>query len=331
MAVAAVIVVVAAGIAAKSAVASNQPPALPRVGAVQRVNDADVGDPFILPVATAARSGKPASTTYYLYWTTDWQSNVPMASSTDLVHWQSRPDAFPVLPLWAEASNKMTWSPALVAIKGRYLMYVSTEEASSGRQCIALATAPRPDGPYADRTNHPFICQQNLGGSIDPAIVRDAAGHLHLLWKNDGNCCGQPTAIWEQKLSADGMHVLGTARRLLSADLAWQGGNIEAPAMIAAAGHGWWLFYSGNAWRSGDYATGLAFCTTVEGPCRETSQRPFLASTAELRTPGGLETFQDSRHRTWIAFTTTVLVPSRRNPARHYLNRVLDIAPLVPA
>lgn len=325
------VVVVAAGIVAKTASASNRVPAPPRVGPVQLVNDADVGDPFILPVAAPARTGGPPTTTYFLFWTTDWRSNVPTATSTDLIHWQSRPDALPVLPRWAEPSRSMTWSPAVIAINGHYQMYVTTQEASSGRQCIALATAARPEGPYADRTNHPFVCQRDLGGSIDPSVVRGSSGDVHLLWKNDGNCCGQPTSIWEQDLSPDGMHLLARPRRLLSASVAWQQGNIEAPAMIPAAGHGWWLFYSGNMWRSGDYATGLAYCTTVEGPCHDTSQRPFLAGSAQLRTPGGMETFQDSQHRTWIAFTSTVVVPSRRNPNRHYMNRVLDIAPLLPA
>ncbi len=331
--IAAVVVLVAAGIAAnsttKSASASNRIPGLPRVGSVQQVNDNDVGDPFILPVAS--KSGGRPITTYFLFWTTDWQSNVPAATSTDLVHWTSAPDAFPVLPKWAQPSNTMTWSPSVAAVKGQYLLYVTTEEASSGLQCISLATATHPAGPYVDRSSQPFVCQRNLGGSIDPSVVKDASGHLHLIWKNDGNCCHQPTAIWEQNLSADGMHLVGAPVRLLSSTLAWQQGNIEAPAMIAAAGHGWWLFYSGSMWRNSDYATGLAYCTSIQGPCQETSQQPFLASTDQLRTPSSLDTFQDSQHRTWLAFTATVLVPSRRNPARHILNRVLDIAPLEPA
>jgi Glycosyl hydrolases family 43 len=332
--IAAAVVLVAAGMAANSATkpasASSRIPAFPRVGPVQQVNDNDVGDPFILPVAT--KSGGRPITTYFLFWTTDWQSNVPAATSTDLVHWTPAPDAFPVLPKWAQPSRTMTWSPTVAAVKGRYLLYVTTEEASSGLQCISLATAAHAAGPYVDRSSQPFVCQRNLGGSIDPSVIKDASGHLHLIWKNDGNCCQQPTAIWEQNLSPDGMHLLGAPVRLLSATLAWQQGNIESPAMLAAAtGHGFWLFYSGNMWRNADYATGLAYCTSVQGPCQETSQQPFLASTDQLRTPSSVDTFQDSEHRTWLAFTATVLVPSRRNPSRQIANRVLDIAPLEPA
>jgi hypothetical protein len=172
------------------------------------------------------------------------------------------------------------------------------------------------------------LCQRNLGGSIDPSIARDAAGNPHLLWKNDGNCCGIPTALWEQDLSPDGLHLLGVPHRLLGATAAWQQGNVEAPAMVAAS-RGWWLFYSGGNWRSASYATGLAWCSSIRGPCREVLAGPLLPSTAGMRTPGGLETFRDASGHSWVAFTTTVLIPSRRHHDHLYTNRVLDIAPLV--
>lgn len=305
--------------------ATEATPAPPRIGQVTDVDNSDVADPFILPV-TAAES---RSTTYYRYGTTDWQSNVPTATSTDLLHWQPAPDPFPVLPAWAAPSISMTWAPAVLAVAGHYLLYVTTEEARSGRQCIALATSASPGGPFVDPSSHPFLCQENLGGSIDPSVVRDAAGALHLLWKNDGNCCGLPTSLWEQNLSHDGLHLRGAAHRLLSAGESWQQGNIEAPAMTPAAGHGWWLWYSGGSWRTAAYATGLAYCPTVAGPCRELYNQPYLATSPGLRTPGGLDSFRDSTGRTWVAFTSTVLIPSRRRHNRYYANRVMDIAPLL--
>ena len=78
-----------------------------------------------------------------------------------------------------------------------------------------------------------------------------------------------PTTLWEQAMSADGLHLLGDGPRPATTDQAWQQGNIEAPAMTAAAGHGYWLFYSGGSWRTPDYATGVAYCAKVEGPCHE--------------------------------------------------------------
>jgi beta-xylosidase len=304
-------------VGAQAGHAASSPPRPPRPGAAQVVDQADVGDPFILTVGS----------TYYLFGTTDWESNVPAATSTDLVHWQAAPDALPVLPAWAAPSISMTWAPAVMATGGRYVMYVATEEAASGRQCIAAATASTPSGPYADTSSRPFLCQRSLGGSIDPSVVSDSHGGHHLVWKSDGNCCHVTTALWEQDLSNDGLHLVGATHRLLGAAAAWEQGNVEAPSMVAAP-RGWWLFYSAGDWRSASYATGVAWCPTVEGPCRDVVDRPLLPSTAEMRTPSGVETFRDRSGHLWMAFTTTVLVPSQRHRHHVYANRVLDVAPL---
>jgi len=67
----------------------------------------DVGDPFVLTVPPGA--GGTAKASYVLYWTTDWQSNVPTAVSSDLVHWRRIADSLPHLPSWAMPSKTMTW------------------------------------------------------------------------------------------------------------------------------------------------------------------------------------------------------------------------------
>jgi beta-xylosidase len=291
---------------------------VPNIGPAQVVDQNDVADPSVLTVGA----------TYYLFGTTDWRSNVPTATSTDLVHWQDLPDSFPQLPSWATPSISMTWAPSVIGIGGRYVMYVTTEERTSGLQCIAVAVASRPAGPYLDRSLAPLMCQRSQGGSIDPDVVRDPAGGLHLAWKSNGNCCGLPTYLWEQDLSPDGLHLLGAAHRLLAADQPWQDGNIEGPDLVAAP-RGWWLFYSGGNWRSSSYATGIAWCPALDGPCRDALDVALLPSTTAMRTPSGLSTFADARGRTWAAFTTTVLVPSPWRPGRTYENRVLDVAPVV--
>jgi len=319
MAAAAAVAVALFAVGAQADHAVVSPPSLPRIGAGRVVDEADVGDPYVLTVGA----------TSYLFGTTDWRSNVPAATSTDLLHWQAAPDALPVLPRWAAPKRSMTWAPAVLAARGRYVMYVATQEASTHRQCIAAAGSSTPGGPYTDRSTRPFLCQRDLGGSIDPSVVRDATGEPHLVWKNDGNCCRIPTALWEQALSPDGLHLSGVAHRLLGADAAWQQGNIEAPAMVAAS-RGWWLFFAAGDWRTPSYATGLAWCTTIQGPCRDVLDHPFLPSTAGMRTPSGLEAFRDASGHDWAAFTTTVLVPSRRHAHHVYANRVLDVASLAP-
>ena len=99
--------------------------------------------------------------------------------------------------------------------------------------------------------------------------------------------------------------------------------------MTAAEAGGYWLFYSAGHWDSDRYGTGLAWCKTVTGPCADTSSRPYLATTAGLVSPGGLDTFRALDGRPWVAFTALVATPSDWDPGRVYYNRVLDIAPVL--
>ncbi|MDQ2725288.1 MAG: glycoside hydrolase family 43 protein [Actinomycetota bacterium] len=294
----------------------------PQIGTVADVDQSDVADPAILTVTA------PRRTTYYRFGTTDWQSNVPTAVSSDLHHWAAIPDALPVLPSWAAPSISMTWAPAALRDGSIYLLYFTTEDRASGLQCVGRATAVQPQGPYRDSSSAPMLCQRQAGGSIDPSVTADGSGGHVLLWKNDGNSHGQADALWSQPLSANGLSLRGEPHRLLGADEAWQQNVIEGPAMVPDSQGGFWLFYSGGNWHSDTYQTGLAWCRTVTGPCQETADRPWLATTATMLSPGGLEVFGDARGRPWVALSSFVLIPSRRHPGHFYDNRVLDVAPL---
>lgn len=295
--------------------------ALPRLGPARDVYDGDIGDPAVL-VGPADQ--------YYLFGTNDWPAHVPTARATALTKWQAGPDALPVAPRWAgpDPTGSLTWAPAAVVIGHRYLLYVSVPEARSGRECIAVESSADPAGPYTDAANGPLVCQRDLGGSIDPSVVRDRADGLHLLWKNDGNCCQQPVSLWEQDLTADGLAVVRQPQRLLSADQSWQGGIIENPAMTPASDGGWWLFYSGNAFERAAYGTGLAYCATVRGPCQDTMPGPFLATHGVQFSPGGLETFRDNRGANWVVYAIWNR-PSRNG--RYYCCRSVYLAPLLTA
>lgn len=53
----------------------------------------------------------------------------------------------------------------------------------------------------------------------------------------------------------------------------------------------YYLFYSGNAWRSASYGTGYAICEKAQGPCVKPRSRPLLDSDAEVAGPGGADAF----------------------------------------
>jgi len=278
---------------------------LPVLGPSRDVYDGDLGDPYVLPVS---QGGKVVR--FVAFGTGDWPARVPTAHSSDLTTWQQGGDALPQLPAWTapDPRNSLSWAPAALQTDAGYLLYITLPDARSGQQCIAVARSATPEGPYVGVGDGPLLCQHDLGGSIDPAVTRDRAGHLHMLWKNDGNAVGRPSSLWEQQLTADGVGVAGTPHQLLTADQPWHGGIVEEPAVIPAGGGGWWLFYSGNAFDQPEYATGLAYCPSLSGPCRSTSTDPFLATPALQQerqfAPGGLETFHDAHGDLWAVFDT---------------------------
>src|SRR5438270_1030844 len=103
-------------------------------------------------------------------------------------------------------------------------------------------TRRQPAHSACRRPPRPF--RPGATGSIRPtarsavAMTRDRAGGLHLLWKDEGNTRGQPSGLWSQPLTADGLALAGTAHRLLSARRPWQDDIVEEPATIPAADGG---------------------------------------------------------------------------------------------
>ena len=251
----------------------------------------DFADPFVLRV----------DSTYYGYATNSGDSNVPMLRSDDLVHWRLAGDALPVLPTWAEPGRHLTWAPSLLALGGGYVLFFTTRDRRSGRQCIGRAEGTSPQGPFIDRDSVPFLCQPAFGGSIDASVVRDSTGRLYLIWKNDGNCCGKLVSLWSQRLSDDGRNLLGAPVQLLQTDQPWEGSLIEGPTMWQEADH-WHLLYSANRWNTGEYATGYAACASPLGPCLKPQNVPLMASNGSMAGPGGAESFEDIQGRRWIAY-----------------------------
>ena len=244
---------------------------------------ADFPDPFLLAVT--------GGTLAYATNSEERRVNVQLAFSADLKAWKLlATDALPVLPRWAKTGY--TWAPEVMAVGGRYALYFTARERASGLQCVGVATAASPLGPFASGARAPLVCQRELGGSIDPSPFRDADGRLFLLVKNDGNNprANKPATLWSLPLSADGLSVGGPAAALLSNTEGWEGRVVEAPAMIRA-GTRYLLLFSANdfGWQrwqpQSAYAMGYALCDGPAGPCRLGRHNPLLAS--QTTGPGG--------------------------------------------
>jgi hypothetical protein len=294
-------------------------PPLPVLGPVSAAFDGDLGDPSLLIT--------PTEPTAIVFGTGDPPFRIPTATSPDLQHWTQGPDAFPRLPRWAapDPAYAGTWAPAAVAIGAGFNLYVTVPDAAHRAPCIAVATSAEAGGPYSDALGHPLICQPELGGSIDPSVVRGPDGGLTLLWKTNGACCASPSSLWAQTLRPDGLGLTGSAHLLLSARVAWQRGVVEEPAAVPASHGGWWLFYSGDSYDQPGYSIGLAWCRELTAPCVETADHPFRSTSTDERSPGGLEVFQRPDGSAAAVFDTWSR-PTR--DGRYRCCRTLDVASL---
>jgi len=241
--------------------------------------DSDLPDPFLLNDGSNA----------YIYGTniasdSGWL-NVPVTYRTSdggsvVV------DAMPDVPSWS--LEGFVWAPSVLSVADGYVMYVTTHDPTNGRQCISMSTSTSPIGPFVDRSDTPFVCQSDLGGTIDASPLIDDDGDNWLLYKNDGNCCAIDTTIWSQRLSDDGTRLVGESNALLSATGGWEGWLIEGPSMVAN-GDAFTLFYSANRWDTEEYAIGYATCAGPAGPCERQIDGPWVESGSGVAGPGGQE------------------------------------------
>lgn len=225
----------------------------------------------------------------FIAYSTNDGPNLPMMTSPDLVHWSPvkvpdgrRVDAMPRLPSWAKEGR--TWAPEVIHVGAKWLLYFTAADAKKNMQCIGVATADSPKGPFYDPSPEPLVCQTSEGGSIDADPFRDADGKLYLYYKSDGNAVGKHTIIWGQRLSDDGLKVVGDPVALTQDDQKWEWKLVEAPSMVKSPG-GYQLFYSAAffGWdfpkeRLSNYATGYTNCTGPLGPCTDAPDNPILHS-----------------------------------------------------
>ena len=235
---------------------------------------------------------------YATNWTGGSIMNVPYMHSDDLVHWSFPADAMPALGAWAVPGE--TWGPSVLKHNGSYVLYYSATKASSGKRCVATATAGGPAGPFVDRG--PLVCQSKRGGTNDPNVFRAGDGRLFLHWKTEGVIFQEPTRIYAQQLANNGLApVEGTRRRVLETAMPWEGNVIENPAMSQHDGS-YWLFYSANEWNSAHYGVGVARCSSPLGPCQRVWSGPLLASSWNLAGPGGASVTIDGSGRPLLAY-----------------------------
>jgi hypothetical protein len=234
----------------------------------------DFADPYVMRVGS----------TYYAFATNAAGGSVQQARSNDLMSWSLASNALANLPPWASPGS--VWAPATLDRYPSAVMYYTVREKATGRQCLSLAVATSPGGPYLDGSQAPMECGEN--GAIDPSPFVAANGAPYLLYKTE-----RPARIWSRPLTADGRAFAGPPSLMLEPTQGWEAGNVEAPSMLQR-GNDYWLFFSGNDWNGRNYAEGMARCFGPTGPCGADAANPILASAGNVAGPGGGEVFTTS-------------------------------------
>jgi beta-xylosidase len=239
--------------------------------------------------------------TYYAYATNSGE-NMPTERSSDLIHWTPEPDSMPTLPAWVRPGR--TWAPNVTTIGPgkRYVAYFAAWDNATDKQAVGAAVASSPEGPFVG-TDAPLVEQTSIGGAIDPSCFTAENGDHYLLWKNDGNSMGVDTWIWIQKLSTDGVGLVGDPIKLIKQDQWWEGNLVEAPTLWRH-GSKYFLFYSANDYASCNYAIGYAVANSLLGPYFKPATGPWMASTNDACGPGGEDVVRASNGTIWMAYHT---------------------------
>lgn len=240
-----------------------------------------------------------ATASYWAYSTQSGFTNIQVMSGTVAGTWSIPSEALYRLPSWATWGY--TWAPSVEKIGGRWVMWYATRDSASGRQCLSVATAAEPGGPFVDRSTAPAICQLGDEGSIDANIFLDGATD-YLIWKSEDNAVGAPTHIWASALAPDGTSVVGSWREILNEDASWQNPVVEGPTMVTNRGT-YYLFYGAENWDSSSAGIGYATCAGPLGPCVDRSTSgPWLSSQGLAIGPSGPDVFTDATGTTRLAY-----------------------------
>ncbi|WP_331533013.1 glycoside hydrolase family 43 protein [Pseudonocardia sp.] len=225
--------------------------------AIHPVISHDFPDPTLLVVGS----------TYYAYSTmSTYQGktwHVPVARATSLTGtWTEITDAMPTLPPWVAkdpSGNGNVWAPEVAARSdGSYILYFTAHSGAKNVQCIGVALAHSPKGPFTSAATQPLVCRPEDVDSIDPKAFTDTDGKQYLLYTSGR---GHAT-IWLQQVSTDGITPIGQRRALVQSDRADEANIVEAPTLVHHDDE-YVLFYSGNTYNSGKYFVNYATASSL--------------------------------------------------------------------
>jgi arabinan endo-1,5-alpha-L-arabinosidase len=273
------------------------------------VIDSDFPDPAVL----RAKDGF-----YYAYATQTQRDgrwiNLQVARSRDLVAWEHLGDALPAKPAWASRTQDF-WAPHVAEHLGRYYLYYSAkpDEALTDDKkglCLAVATADRPEGPFADM-GRPLQCGPSFV-NIDPMSYDDPATGKRLLYWGSGFGPIKVRELAPDRLSfAPGSAPVD----LIPADPKTDYRKLVEGAWVVLRGGYYYLFYSGDncCGKGVHYAVMVARSRSATGPF-ELQPGTLLEKNAQWIGPGHNSVIDDAYGESWMVYHAVDAARPRTKP-----------------
>lgn len=194
-------------------------------------------------------------------------------------------------PGWVDKRRNI-WTPSPFFLKKNgveryYLFYTGAlrsdrdaadRENRMQKRCVGMAWSTRPTGGFEHR-RRPLACpSKRTRWALDADVSRRPNSAIWMTWRDGQRANGPESALSAVRLK---FHDNGNvsrdnrARVLLRSDnIAWAEYRdsgvtvIENPSLVLHRGH-WYMFYSGNSWKTNYYSTGVAYCgtTLLKGTC----------------------------------------------------------------
>lgn len=236
--------------------------------------------------------------TYYAYGTND-ANGIRCYTSDDLRVWKYEGLA---LNKTNTTETQWFWAPEVYHVKGKYIMYYSANEH------LYAATSSSPKGPFVQVGSYQMgsILSKEDEKCIDSHVFfdvkanGDTIAYIFFVRFTDGNC------IWQAKLGDDLITpIAGTLRKCFAATQSWELKEhkvTEGPNVIKFR-NTYYLTYSGNGYRSQDYAVGYATTTNIaSGTWTKYANNPILRRWDDLVGTGHHSLFYDKDGNLRIVF-----------------------------
>lgn len=299
------------------------------------VLDADFPDPTVV---------RASDGWYYAYATQGERDGAPVnlqvARSRDLVAWERLPDGLPTKPAWARETQDF-WAPHVSEHDGTFYLYYSAKPDAALRDttrglCLAVATAARPEGPFAD-VGAPLQCGPGFV-NIDPMAFDDPRTGRRLLYWGSGFGPIKVQELAPDRVSfAPGSEPIDLVHPVPTADSTDYQRLVEAAWVLERDGW-YYLFYSGDncCGPRAHYAALVARARSATGPFETLAAATgapssvILARRGRWVAPGHNSVIRDAAGTDWLVYHAVDADDPRATPTADVnTRRVMLIDPVV--